>query len=130
MKQPNNVHIGDEDMTSANSLTAGWYEASHDSLQAWFHDGSDWSGWQYVDGELLFQDDPAVQHPPSTVTLVRRRAPLGDIVVGDVVRHPTFGLGVVIDTHGTGKKMEAAVKFADVGMKNLALAWAKLDKVA
>lgn len=116
-------------MTQTHTFSAGWYEASHDSLQAWFHDGSVWSGWQYVDGELLFQDDPALQHPPSTVTLVRRQAPLGDIVAGDVVRHPTFGLGVVIDTCGSGKKMEAVVTFGKVGTKHLALAWAKLDKV-
>ena len=116
-------------MTSTNTFIAGWYESSDDPYQAWFHDGVSWSGWQYVDGELLFQVDPALQHPPSTVTLVRRQAVLDDIVVGDVVRHPSFGLGVVVDTHGSGKKMEAAVKFADVGMKNLALAWAKLDKV-
>lgn len=116
-------------MIDAHSLSAGWYEAAHDSRRAWFHDGSDWTGWQYVDRDLLFQREPTLQGPPPTVNLVRRQTPPDEIIEGDVVRHPTFGLGVVIDAHGTGKRMEAVVRFLDVGVKHLALAWAKLDKV-
>ncbi|HEY7939136.1 MAG TPA: 3'-5' exonuclease, partial [Acidimicrobiales bacterium] len=49
--------------------------------------------------------------------------------VGDDVKHPTFGEGVVLDLSGAGDKAEAHVRFAGVGEKHLLLAWAPLEKV-
>ena len=110
-------------------VPAGWYENQADTTWAWHHDGTGWSGWQLQAGELVFVGEPTLQHPPSTVTLVRRRTSVGEIEVGDVVRHPTFGLGVVIEVTGHDHSREAHVRFPDVGAKHLALNWAKLEKV-
>ena len=107
----------------------GWYEASHDPAWAWHHDGVGWSGWQYRAGELVFVDDPELMCPPADLALVRRRTSTEEIAVGDVVRHPTFGLGVVLDTSGSGHTLEAMVRFQHAGVKHLALGWAKLEKV-
>ena len=116
-------------MKHTHSFFTGWYEDLNDQACAWFHDGSGWSGWQYVSGELLFQTDPTLRTPPPELTLVRRQTSLDEIAEGDVVRHHSFGLGVVLDVYGTGKKTEAVVMFLDVGTKHLALAWAKLEKL-
>ena len=110
-------------------VPAGWYENQADTTWAWHHDGTSWSGWQLQAGELVFVGEPTLQHPPSTVTLVRRRTSVGEIEVGDVVRHPTFGWGVVIEVTGPDHSREAHVRFPDVGAKHLALNWAKLEKV-
>jgi very-short-patch-repair endonuclease len=49
--------------------------------------------------------------------------------VGDDVRHPAFGDGVVLSVEGEGVKAEAAIRFAEHGDKHLALAWSPLTKV-
>jgi DNA helicase-2/ATP-dependent DNA helicase PcrA len=49
--------------------------------------------------------------------------------IGDDVRHKTFGEGVIIDMSGSGDKIEARVRFRDVGEKNLLLSWAPLEKL-
>jgi DNA helicase-2/ATP-dependent DNA helicase PcrA len=49
--------------------------------------------------------------------------------IGDDVEHPSFGEGVIIDITGSGEKAEATVRFAGVGTKHLALAWAPLRKL-
>lgn len=46
--------------------------------------------------------------------------------VGDVVRHPAFGNGTILEINGEGEKAEATLDFTDVGTKHLALAWAPL----
>ena len=48
--------------------------------------------------------------------------------VGDDVRHPKFGEGVVLDLEGDGDKTVARVRFGGVE-KNLLLTWAPLEKV-
>ena len=48
--------------------------------------------------------------------------------IGDDVEHPSFGDGVIIDISGEGDKAEAAINFAGVGTKHLALAWAPLKE--
>jgi DNA helicase-2/ATP-dependent DNA helicase PcrA len=50
--------------------------------------------------------------------------------VGDDVSHPAFGDGVVLDVQGSGEKAEVTIRFADVGTKHLALAWAPLTRVS
>lgn len=110
-------------------VQAGWYEDRTDIMRAWHHDGTGWSGWQLRTGELIFVDDLALQHPPSTVSIVRRRTSVGEIETDDVVRHPVFGLGVVIEVTGHDHNREACVRFCDVGTKHMALNWARLEKV-
>ncbi|MCY4176827.1 MAG: DNA helicase PcrA [Acidimicrobiaceae bacterium] len=49
--------------------------------------------------------------------------------VGDDVRHAKWGEGVIIDVKATGDDIEAAVRFAGVGEKQLLLSWAPLEKI-
>ncbi|HEX5365929.1 MAG TPA: UvrD-helicase domain-containing protein [Acidimicrobiales bacterium] len=49
--------------------------------------------------------------------------------VGDDVRHDVFGEGVIVDTSGSGDKIEVVVRFRDVGEKRLLLSWAPLHKI-
>lgn len=49
------------------------------------------------------------------------------LAIGMTVRHPKFGLGVVIDSEGQGKGANVQVNFRDHGVKWLAVAYAKLQ---
>jgi DNA helicase-2/ATP-dependent DNA helicase PcrA len=49
--------------------------------------------------------------------------------VGSDVRHPAWGLGVVIDASGSGEDAEVTVRFAGAGEKRLLVAWAPLERV-
>jgi DNA helicase-2/ATP-dependent DNA helicase PcrA len=46
--------------------------------------------------------------------------------LGEQVRHPTFGEGVVLNLEGSGKHARAQINFAGVGYKWLILSYAKL----
>jgi DNA helicase-2/ATP-dependent DNA helicase PcrA len=48
--------------------------------------------------------------------------------LGDDVRHPKYGDGVIIDIRGSGEKAEATIRFAEVGSKTFVLAWTPLTK--
>jgi DNA helicase-2/ATP-dependent DNA helicase PcrA len=66
-----------------------------------------------------------------TRTTIRRpvasaRAEDNGCRLGQSVRHPTFGEGVVVDLEGRGEHARAQVKFAEAGAKWLVLAYAKL----
>jgi DNA helicase-2/ATP-dependent DNA helicase PcrA len=71
--------------------------------------------------------DPAVRTAPTAVPQTDSNAGLR---VGDDVRHPVFGDGIIIEIRGSGASAEAAVRFADAGTKHLALDWAPLTKIA
>jgi ATP-dependent DNA helicase UvrD/PcrA len=49
--------------------------------------------------------------------------------IGQNVVHPKFGSGVIVDAEGSGSDARVQVKFADVGVKWLALQFAKLAAV-
>jgi DNA helicase-2/ATP-dependent DNA helicase PcrA len=48
--------------------------------------------------------------------------------VGDDVRHPKYGDGVVIELRGAGEKTEATIRFPGVGSKSFVLAWTPLTR--
>ncbi|MBE9536455.1 MAG: UvrD-helicase domain-containing protein [Proteobacteria bacterium] len=48
---------------------------------------------------------------------------------GDKVRHPTFAEGVVRGGEGTGDKAKVSVYFPRIGLKNLVLKYANLEKI-
>lgn len=48
---------------------------------------------------------------------------------GEVVRHPVFGIGKVIEVSGSKDKISARISFNIGGIKNLMLAYAKLEKI-
>ncbi len=49
--------------------------------------------------------------------------------VGDKVKHPVFGRGVVISTTGVGSNAAANIAFPTLGIKNILLDYAKLEKL-
>ena len=54
----------------------------------------------------------------------------GELPVGTDVRHPAWGVGVVVDAGGTGDDAEVTVRFPEAGEKRLLVAWAPLERVA
>jgi len=48
---------------------------------------------------------------------------------GEVVRHPVFGIGRVLESYGCNEKAGVKVNFNIGGTRNLMLAYAKLEKV-
>lgn len=90
-------------------------------------DDDDWSG-PVIGGGQSHRDrvvDAALRPAPPTPSGADQ---LG-LTVGDDVRHPKFGDGVITAVEGTGDKTVAHVHFADgVGAKQLLLAWAPLTK--
>jgi DNA helicase-2/ATP-dependent DNA helicase PcrA len=50
--------------------------------------------------------------------------------VGDDVRHPKYGEGVIIDVRGEGDKAEATIRFrGDAGTRTFVLAWSPLERI-
>ncbi len=71
----------------------------------------------------------AVPHSsPSQVTPASRRAPPAEsgLRIGQTVEHAKFGVGVVVDYEGQGANPNVQVNFGAVGIKWLALQYAKL----
>ena len=50
------------------------------------------------------------------------------LAVGEIVRHPTFGEGVVQDVAGSGDTEQATVNFTGVGLKRLLVNLARLER--
>jgi DNA helicase-2/ATP-dependent DNA helicase PcrA len=48
---------------------------------------------------------------------------------GEVVRHPVFGIGRILEIYGIKEKVSAKVSFNIGGTKHLMLAYAKLEKI-
>ena len=55
--------------------------------------------------------------------------PVPEVVVGDHVRHKTFGAGRVLEVDGEGPRAIITVRFDGVGTKRLALGYAPLEVV-
>jgi len=70
--------------------------------------------------------DPDLRTAPAAVPQTAANAALR---VGDDVRHPSFGDGIIIEIRGSGASAEASVRFADGGTKHLALDWAPLTRI-
>ena len=62
---------------------------------------------------------------PSSAPSEPDRVPL---VVGEIVRHPTFGEGVVQEVDGRGDTEQATVHFPEVGLKRLLVNLARLER--
>jgi len=48
--------------------------------------------------------------------------------VGEDVRHPKYGEGVILELRGAGEKTEATIRFPGVGSKTFVLAWTPIQK--
>lgn len=57
------------------------------------------------------------------------RPTMNDFCTGDRVRHAVFGIGRVIEKTGEGAKARVRVNFQGWGEKNLALEFARLERI-
>jgi DNA helicase II / ATP-dependent DNA helicase PcrA len=82
--------------------------------------------------ELVEEIRPRVQvsrpYTPTASPLAPRAAPAG-FSLGQRVRHPTFGEGVVLDYEGDGPHARVQVNFKSAGSKWLVVAYANLAAV-
>ncbi|HEV7165642.1 MAG TPA: DNA helicase II [Gammaproteobacteria bacterium] len=79
--------------------------------------------------ELVEEIRPRVQvSRPYTATALGGMAPTG-FSLGQRVRHPTFGEGVVLDYEGDGSHARVQVNFKSAGSKWLVVAYANLSPV-
>ncbi len=92
-------------------------------------------GWGGDRGDRRDPDRIAANRERMVEAALRTRGPtpsgaeaLG-LKLGDDVRHPQFGEGVIIHVEGQGDKTEAVIRFRDVGEKRLLLSWAPLTKL-
>lgn len=60
-------------------------------------------------------------------TLAKPQRDVGGFRIGQNVTHPKFGAGVIVDLEGQGEDVRVQVNFRDHGLKQLALAVAKLQ---
>ena len=51
------------------------------------------------------------------------------IALGQMVRHPMFGIGTVVNAEGAGPQARVQVNFETEGSKWLVLAYAKLENL-
>jgi DNA helicase-2/ATP-dependent DNA helicase PcrA len=65
---------------------------------------------------------PAPQKPAASPAITK-----GRYATGQKVRHEKFGVGVVIASAGAGDKESVMINFKQAGVKQLMLAYAKLD---
>jgi DNA helicase-2/ATP-dependent DNA helicase PcrA len=72
--------------------------------------------------------DEVVERAARTPAPQPSHANLLGLRIGDDVRHPKFGDGVILDLEGEGDKAVAVVRFG-AAEKRLLLSWAPLEKV-
>lgn len=70
---------------------------------------------------------PASPARPPTPVIAQK--PETQFKVGQKVRHPSFGEGIVLTSKQTGDDEEVTVAFRGVGVKKLTLSFARLEKV-
>ncbi|MCL2876762.1 MAG: UvrD-helicase domain-containing protein [Betaproteobacteria bacterium] len=81
------------------------------------HGGDDWR-----------KRDVSRHHVPSTGARLSNELS-GGFCIGQNVRHPTFGCGVIIAAEGSGNDAKLHINFGDRGVKWLLLSMAKLEVV-
>jgi DNA helicase-2/ATP-dependent DNA helicase PcrA len=89
-------------------------------------DDDPWTGKVFGGGGA--HRDEVVEHALRHAAPQPSHANLLGLKVGDDVRHPKFGEGVVLDLEGEGDKTVAVVRFGG-SEKRLLLTWAPLEKV-
>ncbi|MEK7359238.1 MAG: UvrD-helicase domain-containing protein [Planctomycetota bacterium] len=56
------------------------------------------------------------------------KATVASFANGEIVRHPVFGIGRILEVYGSNEKASVKVNFSTGGVKSLLLAYAKLEK--
>jgi len=78
-------------------------------------------------GEPVFSLD--TERDSFVATHVKPKSPPASFANGEVVRHPVFGIGRILELYGSNDKTSVKVNFSIGGVKSLLLAYAKLEKV-
>ena len=66
---------------------------------------------------------------PASAASATARPPRAPLAVGEIVRHPSFGEGVVQEVHGSGDTEQATVNFGGgIGLKRLLVSLARLQR--
>lgn len=76
--------------------------------------------------QLAERPNPMHSRSPGAV---EERRDLGGFALGENVRHPKFGTGVIIDGVSKGESARLSINFGKHGIKELDTAFAKLEKV-
>ena len=87
---------------------------------------------------LEVRGEPMVSSPPRTIGAssrpsARTGASAGEVIAlhpGDRVLHPSFGMGTVVTTMGSGEKAQASIDFGSEGTKRLLLRYAPVEKIS
>ena len=117
------------DLVRAEGATGGsafsaWTGRSVRSFGSYDPDTPSWAdpdaGRARIAEDALRQRSPEPPATPATTLGLR---------VGDDVRHPKFGEGVIVGIEGVGDKAVASVRFRGAGERQLLLSWAPLEKI-
>jgi DNA helicase-2/ATP-dependent DNA helicase PcrA len=74
-------------------------------------------------------EDYDYEAPSSRGTSMAPGSPASRFQRGQLVRHPQFGLGRIVELSGSGALARAVVEFNEVGRKTLVLEYARLDVI-
>ncbi len=113
---------------NADAVIGGSYGQERRASRTRLGDGSG-SGGDATRGRLRGNIDERLtdwtSSRPGTSANQPERVPLA---VGEIVRHPTFGEGVVQEVEGSGDTEQATVNFAGAGLKRLLVSLARLER--
>ena len=112
--------------SNADVVIGGAYGQSRRASRTRLGDGSG-AGGEATRGRLRGNIDERLTEWTSS----RRPPPEPErvpLAVGEIVRHPTFGEGVVQDVEGTGDTEQVTVNFAGAGQKRLLVSLARLER--
>ncbi|MBF8274981.1 MAG: pcrA [Candidatus Brocadiaceae bacterium] len=77
-------------------------------------------------GEPVFSVD--MEQDVFVPVQVKPKAFVASFANGEIVRHPVFGIGRILEVYGSNDKASVKVNFSAGGVKSLLLAYAKLEK--
>ena len=113
---------------NADAVIGGSYGQSRRASRTRPGEGTD-AGGEATGGRLRGNIDERLTEwtssRPGASADTPERVPLA---VGEIVRHPTFGEGVVQEVDGAGDTEQATVNFAGAGLKRLLVGLARLER--
>jgi hypothetical protein len=113
---------------NADAVIGGSYGQERRASRTRLGDG-DGAGGEATPGRLRGNiEERLTEWTSSRPAPSRPQAGRVPLAVGEIVRHPTFGEGVVQEVEGSGDTEQATVNFAEVGLKRLLVNLARLER--
>ena len=113
---------------NADAVIGGSYGQSRRASRTRLGDGSG-AGGEVSRGQLRGNiDERLTEWSPGRPLASGKTPERAPLAVGEIVRHPTFGEGVVQEVDGVGDTEQATVNFASVGLKRLLVGLARLER--